>query len=222
MVLVGIFATTATAEELFGAALPGMPSVAGALYGDGPLGWAISSDARVGYGHIGVNFNVPRPDVGLDLDLSFKGANVWIGSVGVRADSCSGFFLALRGQGAASRNIRIRTPAEPTGAVRWDGPKLQWWALDGHIGYRVRPNCAALVGLRRDQLSVGLTNPRDETGQPINHSSSGPGDRYESVRVFGDFSSKVWIPYLGLEITGPQVQGFLAVESICTGRHKRP
>jgi hypothetical protein len=98
---------------------------------------------------------------GTGLDLAFRDANLWIGAVTARAESRTGFFLMLRGQGNASRQISIETPEQALTARWWDGSKLQWWTLEGQIGYRVTPNLAALVGLRRDQLSVGLTNPRD-------------------------------------------------------------
>ncbi len=208
ILLVVVFATSATAQELFGAGLPGLPSLTRALYGDGPYGFAISSDAKVGYGHIGLNFSLPAR-IWNNLDLSVRGAKVWIGSLGVRADSSSGFFLALRGQGTASRNIAIQTSEEPFGAASWDGPKLQWWTLEGSMGYKVSSNCAALVGLRRDQLSVGLTNPRYDTGQPLNFLLADPEGDSESFQVNGDFSSKLWIPYLGLEITGQQFRASL-------------
>ena len=186
---------------------PDSLSLGSAFNGREPCPLSISTDAKAGYGRIGLNFNLPLPSVGANMDLAFRDANVWIGSVGVRADSGSGFFLALRGQGNASRMIDIQTPEEPFGATDWDGSKLQWWELEGSIGYKVRPWWSALVGLRRDQLSVGLTNPR-ANGVPLNFTVNVP-PVFFSEQFHGDFSSKLWIPYLGLEITGQRYRASL-------------
>ncbi len=56
------------------------------------------------------------------------------------------------------------------------------------------------MGLRRDQLSVSLTNPT-RNGVPLNQTVNFPGGTL-SEQVHGDFSSRLWIPYFGVEIGG--------------------
>ena len=167
----------------------------------GPGNAAIRLDAQVGYGYLGLNYKMGAP-FGMSLDLAFRDANVLIGSVGARAESCSGLFLAFRGQGNASRQIDIRTSRAPFDARRWDGSDLQWWALDADIGYRVASCWSALVGLRRDQLSVGLTHPKDSAGNALAIPSVPGVTEVSPLTMRGDFSSKLWIPYIGLEIMG--------------------
>lgn len=163
----------------------------------------ISVDAQVGYGYLGLNFGM-RPPYGADLELSFNDANLAIGSVEARAESCRGFFLALRGQGSATRNIGVDTSQELLDARHWDGSELKWWTLEGYTGFRIMPCWSALVGLRREEVSVGLTKPKNAAGQalappiiPV------PGVvEVSPLTKSGSFSSKQWLPYIGLEFTG--------------------
>ncbi len=103
----------ASAQGLFGMGLPGLPSLGGTSCGAVPYGGlVISADAKAGYGHIGLNFSLPGPSLD-SIDLAFRDANVWVGSVEARVDSCSGFFLALKGEGNASRNNKYRHNSRP-------------------------------------------------------------------------------------------------------------
>jgi len=175
----------------------------------------MSLNAQVGYGHFGLDFNMrPTFEFGAagstNLALSFKNVNVPIGSVEARIESCTGLFLALRLQGSAARDIDIRTPEAPLGEFTlgesdprlWDGRNFQWWTLDNDIGYRITPCCSALAGLRRDKLSVDLTNPKDAAGEGLNFNIGTPGAFDFALTMNCNFSSELWIPYLGVEFTG--------------------
>jgi hypothetical protein len=192
---------------------------------------AISTAAQIGYAYIGLKFNMQPPLViggftSTGLDLLSKSAVVPIGSVQARAEGSSGLFVAFRLQASAARDIAIDSPDAPLGggpdfdlATRtltwvnprtWDGADLQWWMLEGDIGCRVSPRLSALAGLRRDKLSLGLANPRDAFGLPLNLDFSIPAASFSLTRTIrADFSSEVWIPYLGVEFSGPRYRGSL-------------
>jgi hypothetical protein len=195
-------------------------------------GWpAIVMAAQIGYGKIGLNFNMQPPLVingftSTDLNVTFKNVVVPIGSLQARAEGSSGLFIALRLQANAPKDMAVDTPEGPLGGGpdfhlstltltwdnprKWDGDNLQWWMLETNIGCRVSPGLSALVGLRRDKLSFALTDPRNAAGQPLNLDFSIPAAAYSLNRtMYADFSSEFWIPYLGVEIGGPRYRASL-------------
>jgi hypothetical protein len=188
------------------------------LPGLGSLGFEgvkITPSVQVGYQRISLNFTLPTvvpriyPRAGT-LDLQFQDSNTWVGSVGIVADCPSGFSLAIKGQANARRNITVAEPTElqlaGTGNVFWDGNHMEWWTLEGAVGYRVRDNWSFLVGLRREHLTVGLTNPRDSANNPLNFFfffSDPFGTETEILTQTSDFRLKLWIPYIGLKMEGP-------------------
>jgi hypothetical protein len=159
------------------------------------------------------------------LDLSLADANVAIGSIEARAESRSGIFLAVRLQGNAPRDLGVQTADAPLGNYKWDpltytmhwtqpekwdGSNFQWWTLDNDIGYRVTPSWSLFMGLRRDQLFVGLNNPRDAAGQLVNFSFSAPPGAFSLTTILqAELSSVVWTPYLGVEMIGPRYRASL-------------
>ncbi len=131
-----------------------------------------------------------------DLELSLKNGNVAIGSVEARAESRTGFSLLFRGQGIASKKLSISTPDEMFVARNWDGSDPEWWTVEGNIGYRITPTWSALVGLRRERLSMSLAHPQP-TGLPVTQI---PGILEVSPAIgSGSLSSNLWLPYFGLE-----------------------
>lgn len=206
-------------EGLPGATTSGS-GLSSATFGSGDL--TITPAVQVGYQKIGLNFNLPLPYLYSGLDLSFKDANMWIGSLGVTADWASGFFLSLKAQGNAKRRITIDTPETVIyDKVQWDGTGLEWWTLEGSAGYRFSPGVSVLAGLRRDHLSVKMTNPRDEFGYPFNYDSSSLGIGI-SERYYGDFMSKLWIPYLGLQVSGTRYRASFLWSPFASGDVKIP
>jgi hypothetical protein len=191
----------------------------------------ISVAAQIGYGYIGLNLSMQPAQAindftSADLNLAFKNVVVPMGSLQARAEASSGLFIALRLQGNAPRDMAIDTPEAPLGGGpdfhpstltltwvnprKWDGANLQWWMLETSIGCRVSPHLSALAGLRRDKLSVVLTNPRDASGLPLNLDFSVPASGFFLTRTMhADFSSEFWIPYLGVEIASPRYRASL-------------
>jgi len=141
-----------------------------------------------------------------DLDLSLINTNVAIGSLEARAESFTGLFLLFRGQGITSTELSIATPDEMFLARNWRGSEPQWWTVEGSIGYKITPRWSALVGVRRESLSMSLTHP-SPTDLPV---LQVPGILEISPTIgSGYLFSKLWLPYLGLEFTGPRYRASL-------------
>jgi hypothetical protein len=200
----------------------------------GGLNWQnvrIDPYVGVGYQKMGLNFSIPAewfnggvipPIKDATLDLSLQDSNVWMGGVlmDVRLPaSVTGF---LRAEGSASRNSRIQATdalgyqatyplggqnASAVPPITWTA-KVEWWSIDGGIGYRIRNDCAFVGGLMWDHLSLSLDDPRDSVGNPLN--TSGPaGITIYTPHARSDLQRKLFIPYLGLKIIGPNYRGTL-------------
>lgn len=176
----------------------------------------ISPEIQVGYQRLGLNFNLPAFVPGTlispaTLDLQLKKADLWVGSVGIRADLPSGLSLAIYGQANAKRNVTVFESQEfvliGRRGVTWAGTP-EWWAIDGQVMYRVRNDLSIMAGLRRDHLSLNLSDPTDANGSPLNFDQSGVAAPialpfHRTQQYASDLLSKLWIPYLGLEFARP-------------------
>ena len=73
------------------------------------------------------------------LDLKFRDAGVWVGSIGLDARLVPNFFVSIRGDGNATKNISVYSGENfPWWAISppysWSGSGLQWWDIDGMVG----------------------------------------------------------------------------------------
>ena len=176
---------------------------------------------QLGYKFIGLNYNLPlngcdawagRPN---SVDLSLKDAAEWMGSIGFDSSLASKFLFSLRADGNATKNIRVFTgqdfqffqsPDSPL-PYDWSGSQLQWWDIDGIVGYSFIRDWAILLGLRYDKLTVGLSDPVDANGSPINMINAAfPGT---STSILGDVTVQAWVPYIGLQCNGANYKGQL-------------
>lgn len=187
-------------------------------------GVEIGSEFQAGFEKLALNFNLPAaasvaplPNRPATLDVKFLDAELWVGSLALAIDCPSGLSAVIKGQANAKRNIRVFEREEwafaGDGGVTWTGSQLEWWALEGQIKYRPSADFAVLVGLRRDHLSVNLLDPIDSNGNPLNFDDSGTIPPFSTFtrhqRYYSDLLSKLWIPYVGLEIVGPNYRASL-------------
>jgi len=194
-------------------------------------------EVQIGYQQLGLNFNLPAttlttglPPFPSTLDLQFQDVNLWVGAVGLLIDSPYRLSAEIKGQANAKRRINVFEREEYVlGAeqgVMWTGSQLEWWAVEGRVLYRLRPDCSVLVGLRRDHLAVNLTDPRDASGNPLSFSDSGviaPGLTFaRNQSYYSDLISKLWIPYLGLELVGPGYRATLVGSPFASAEIKVP
>lgn len=169
--------------------------------------------AQVGYKNIGFNFNLPftiTPDGWTGPpphDLKFRNAGVWVGSIGFDASLLSTFFLSLRADANASKNIDVIAGEnypwqDHPRPYTWRGSQLQWWDVDGMVGYTFFRDWSVVGGVRYDKLTVGLTDPVDATGTSFFVAG-------ESIVFRQDIIVKTWIPYIGLQLNGTNYKASL-------------
>jgi hypothetical protein len=167
---------------------------------------------QVGYKNIGFNLNLPFTIIPIDqrgnpaasppaLDLKFRDAGVWMGSIGIDARLPSALFVSLRADGNATKNISVfgaqnLTVQDISPPYTWAGSGLQWWDVDGRVGYTFVKDWSVVGGVRYDKLTVGLSDPVDQTGTPVH-----AVDRYN--KIIQDVVVQTWIPYIGLQLNGP-------------------
>jgi len=213
------------ADKSPGQGLPPFP-------GMGPIdwGWArITPEVQVGYQKFGLNFNMPAP-IGSTLDVQLRDANLWTGSLAAVVDCPLAWSVALRAQANAKKNVTVFESQEYVlqgeAPVTWTGTKLEWWAIDGQLLYRLRDNCSVLIGLRRDHLALNLSEPRDSNGEPLNFDDSGVFPPFSTFtrhqRYYSDLLTKLWIPYVGIQIVGPGYKASLIGSPFASAEMKIP
>ena len=129
-----------------------------------------------------------------------------MGSIGLDARLPSALFLTLRADGNATKNISVFTGENfPWWGISppytWNGSAFQWWDVDGMVGYAFFKDWSIVGGLRYDKVTVGLTDPVDPTGTPFSSAGQPPNEPRHVV--------KTWIPYVGLQLTGPNYRASL-------------
>lgn len=168
--------------------------------------WAIAQETttitpsvKAGYKHISLNLNVPSPSRDALIDLYIRDASCLTGSVGIAGQS-GRLFGSASLNGTVPRNIDVITPENEQWSRRplpfkWPGSGFSTWNADGILGLLFQQNLGAMAGLRYDHLTVALGMPTDGAGAAL----IPPG----VVATFGgDITTKTWIPYLGLRLTG--------------------
>jgi hypothetical protein len=170
---------------------------------------------RIGYQNIGLNFSLPAfsqiDHLPAPLDLSLKDANMWVGAVRLDAELWRRWFLFVSGEGNARQNATLFTYDEPTQyyglttfvPYKWTGTQLEWWSVDGGIGYRFCPGVALVAGSRWDRLSLVPSDPTDAAGNPVNVDNAlGCPNCRLNERAYSEIWATTWIPYLGVEFAG--------------------
>ncbi|MBI4962857.1 MAG: hypothetical protein HY913_06240 [Desulfomonile tiedjei] len=218
LLLITTLATSAGAQGLFGMGSPGeafLGSVPGFASFD-VAGMVLTPNVRAGHQWIGLNFNLPTasaiPFFGAStpIDIQLRDAHVWVGSVGLEGWLTPAFSLFVNAEGNAKRSVGAVTSEEPLHVVagglfpsRWDASHLEWWAVEGGFAYRISNSLAVFAALRREHLSFGLDNPRDQFGNPINSVLSPAPGIVITNTAGADFQLKLWTPYLGVRFMGP-------------------
>jgi len=152
-----------------------------------------------------VGFIFPGPP---SLDLKFQDAGTWVGTIGIDTRLLSNWFLTMKVDGNASKNIRVVTGENMpywwgnAAPYDWSGSGLQWWDVDGMVGYTFCKDWSAVVGVRYDKLTVSLADPVGLNGNPV--TLPGHIDNYRQ-----DVLVKTWIPYIGLQLDEPNYRAYL-------------
>ncbi len=196
-----------------------------AFSGDDPninrTSYRIALSAKAAYQHIGINFSMPAslipgsllvgipisPDSSVDFKV--RNANVLLGGVQLDLLTMRRWSLFVSGEGSLNRNVSAVTEANPLFGnlgvyrpIEWSGSDLQYWELEAGGGLLVSNDLKAVAGVRRDKLTVRLNTPGGDYSALAPPPVS-PVTQLLSLGGFGDFQENLWIPYLGIELTGP-------------------
>jgi hypothetical protein len=184
-----------------------------------PEGLKLSADFAAGYQCMALNFNAPIPvttpfappfDVSSPIDLKLEDANLWVGEAVVDLQYDNSWFIELKGSGTAVRNIEVTTRKNPAlpfftseiEPIEWTGSRLEWWNIEGNVGYRTAYDFSLFAGLKRDRLSLALNDPR-VGGEAVNVFVPLAPGVYFIQEDGGDFILKSWLPYLGVSLYSP-------------------
>jgi|GEM_PF-491446 len=178
---------------------------------------------RVGYQRIGLNFNLPVPapfnyanagDGSAPIDLQLTDANVWVGAVSLEGRVSPNLSFFLKAEANAKRNAGTVTSDEPSHhnvvgfaprsatPYQWTASQLEWWAVEAGATYAIANNIAIVGGLRREHLSFGLRDPRTAAGAPANYQETINGIQLFTIESLADFRLKLWVPYIGVQLSG--------------------
>ena len=147
----------------------------------------VESCLKIGVKSLTCHFNLPIASVPSPLSVSeigfpgpvefdMKNETLWVGAVEFQVQLPRKFSVFLNGEGSAQKAVTVtmvQDPfatysipfnGEPAGLVLWNGSKTQWWEVEGGILYNFFSDYYFIVGLRFDQLSLYLNDPRDQSG----------------------------------------------------------
>jgi hypothetical protein len=200
----------------------------------GPAGIGFRPFLQAGIQLLGFNFNLPAfAPLTADpapLDLRIRNANLWTGAAGLEAYLPRGFSVFLQAQGNLPRNVTVLTGEQPfevsfpegRQAVQWTGSRLEWWQIEGALSYRASSNLSFLAGLKRDHLSVRLNDPVDAAGNSVNYGYAVPDEDLPGADIVynqaasADLLTKIWIPYLGMQLDGANYRASLLFSPFAT------
>ena len=197
-------------------ALAGAQGVLGPLAGSLNPGFlAVVPSVGVGWQRMGVAFS---SDISFEdrapgfleiypVDLRLTDANVWIGRAGLETRTGEGLLVFFGAEGNAGRNVEVETPLQPENGVGaetnpaiWVGSHLEWWRLEGGVGYPVGWGFTVIGALRVDHLQLSLEDPWPNS--PL------AGVYPEAYKA--DFQAKTWTPYAALRLNGSNYRGTVA------------
>jgi hypothetical protein len=200
----------------------------------------VDSCLRVGVKGLTCHFNLPIASVPSPLTVSeigfpgpvefdMKNETLWVGAVEFQVQLPRNFSVFLNGEGSAQKAVTVpmvQDPfatysipfnGDPAGMVLWNGSKTQWWEVEGGILYNFFSDYYFIVGLRFDQLSLYLNDPRDQSGIYQGFLQYGYQDLYTS-----DMNVKTWIPYLGIRVKGSNYKGDILYSPFATANVALP
>jgi len=199
-------------------------------------GLRLTPNVRVGHQWIGLNFNLPASSAlpfvssgeSAAIDIQLTDAHVWTGSVGLESRLSPRLSLSLNAEANAKRSVGAVTAEEPLQQViglapfRWTASQLEWWALEGSLTYAISNDLAVFAGLRREHVAFGLDDPRDRFGNPVNSVIGIPGVVLLTDTNAADFRLKLWVPYIGLRLSGASYRAKLSWSPVVAASVKIP
>lgn len=134
----------------------------------------VRPSVRAGYERVSLGFNVPigvsAPFNFEQVDMKFDSVDSAVGSIGVLAESLSGWAAFVQLSGNLARDFTA--DFEYTGDVdvpyespwEWSDSNLdKWWGEVG-VSYRVYTGLGLICGMRFDRIDAAMQDPRNNAG----------------------------------------------------------
>jgi hypothetical protein len=185
---------------------------------------------KVGYQAMGLHINVPIPQgstpgklllFGIDgLDATLKSSRMWVASGRVAAQVGDWYFF-VAASATVPRKVTARFDQYPmlfssgtNASLDMTDSRVSGWMVEGGTGFEVFDKIILFTGLRRDQVAATLSNPKFEGSNPILLDPA--------VELDADLLARLWIPYLGINVSGSQFSGSLAYSPFGFSQLKLP
>ena len=185
---------------------------------------------KFGYQVMGLNINAPIPKgatpgkvhlFGIEgLDATLRRSHMWVAS-GRLAAQLGDWYFFVAASGAVPRKVVARFDQHPMflGAkanvpLEMTDSKLSWWLVEGGTGVEVWDKVILFTGLRRDQVAATLSGPRFEGSSSVSLDSAGD--------LSGDLLARLWIPYVGINVSGSRFSSSLAYSPFGFAQLKLP
>jgi hypothetical protein len=167
---------------------------------------------------MGMNINVPLPagaSLGKDvvfgiegMDASLKSSSMGVAS-GRLAAQFGSWYVFVSAEGAIPHRAFATFDHHPMFVisglnvpVKMKDSRLSWWLVEGGTGYEVLDRVIVFTGLRQDRFAATLGGPEFQGTASLPLTSS---DSLEA-----DLLARLWIPYLGINVSGSGFSGSLA------------
>lgn len=154
------------------------------------------------------------------LDASLKSSSMWVASARLAAQ-VGDWYVFFSAEGAVPHRVSAYFDRHPM--FQLSGPdtpivmkdsRLSWWLVEGGAGYEVRDRVVLFTGLRRDQFAAKVSKPELQ--------GSGSLPLTQSDRLNGDLLARIWIPYVGINVSGSRFSGSLSYSPFGYSQLKLP
>jgi len=194
---------------------PGAPSLTGLIaalpgFSDGfdPRRVKFTPSGRIGYQRISMDLRMPVPFkfsvdstgtyAGEATVLKLRDANLWVGEAGLDAQLTTRINMFTNGSANLIQSLVASTAPDIVGRTKvaeWKKNQLQWIQVEGGAGFTFRAPFSVIAGLRWDRFGLVLQEPVGLTNV-----NAGP---YQNLTLIdSEVSSRFWIPYFGIGLTG--------------------
>jgi hypothetical protein len=183
-------------------------------------GVTISPSIKLGYEKIGLNFSLPLL-TGNAVDLSLRDAKLAVGGLGISATIGNRFAIFATAEATLTRSVEVCIQEGPSNLgqlpVSFAGSEFRQGNLEAGLVYRFPGDVSLVGGLRRSRIIMRLDPMSSSTSSLVSYSLPLPPpfaltfsfSQEHSRRSAGDFDIGLWIPFLGVQITGPNYRGAL-------------
>ncbi len=179
---------------------------------------------------MGLHINVPMPQgstpgklflFGVEgLDATITSDHMWVAS-GRLAAQLDDWYFFVAVSGTVPRKVTARFDQHPmfldlgaNAPLEMTHSRFSWWLVEGGTGFEAFDHVILFTGLRRDQVSATLSGPEFEGGGSLPIDPAGD--------LNGDLLARIWIPYLGINLSAARFSTSLAYSPFGFSQVKLP